>query len=392
MATIGGCINKNIVRTFFQASLNDSFQVFVLNLKLFKGKVIHVNNEFIISVFDLCNQLIQILKLMLVNLNHTKSLIVIFIQDALDAGGFSGSGIAKKQTVVCFLALDKRFRVVDQLLLWNFVADKIRKAHIRNVGNRDNLNVLSCMRNTKGLVKSQFSHSEIFVKLNHISHKFICGCSLCQTDGQLTDTIPDFFVEQFIRTVRVLIGTDDRGIAGLKNFIKNTDIKIKQFFETDKVVFCHLVDASLYFSDNLARGRECIFFVYQQIRQIIMPEISGEAVAVCHLDKAVQCLIKLRLICAHILTEPAVLQGNLSIDQFFVGLHQYRHIAQYLPLCEIAVEDTFFYSNHLLSLPSCHFSFYLCEKAAWYGPLFWINNFRKSGISRILPAIRAVRF
>ena len=41
-------------------------------------------------------------------------------------------------------------------------------------------------------------------------------------------------------------------------------------------------------------------------RQIIMPEISGEAVAVCHLDKAVQCLIKLRLICAHILTEPAV--------------------------------------------------------------------------------------
>lgn len=62
----------------------------------------------------------------------------------------------KKQTVVCFLALDKRFRVVDQLLLWNFVADKIRKAHIRNVGNRDNLNVLSCMRNTKCLVKSQF--------------------------------------------------------------------------------------------------------------------------------------------------------------------------------------------------------------------------------------------
>lgn len=47
-----------------------------------------------------------------------------------------------------------------------------------------------------------------------------------------------------------------------------------------------------------------------------MPEISGEAVAVCHLDKAVQCLVKLRLICAHILTEPAVLQGNLSIDQF----------------------------------------------------------------------------
>ena len=329
---------------------------------------------------------------MLVNLDHTKSLIVIFIQDTFNAGGFSGSGIAKKQTVVCFLALDKRFRVVDQLLLWNFVADKIRKAHIRNVGNRDNLNVLSCMRNTKCLVKSQFSHSEIFVKLNHISHKFICGCSLGQTDGQLTDTIPDFFVEQFIRTVRVLIGTDDRGIAGLKNFIKNTDIKIKQFFETDKVVFCHLVDASLDFSDNLARGRECIFFVYQQIRQIIMPEISGEAVAVCHLDKAVQCLIKLRLICAHILTEPAVLQGNLSIDQFFVGLHQYRHIAQYLPLCEIAVEDTFFYSNHLLSLPSCHFSFYLCEKAAWYGPLFWINNFRKSGISRILPAIRAVRF
>ena len=49
----------------------------------------------------------------------------------------------KSRQLFAFFALDKRFRVVDQLLLWNFVADKIRKAHIRNVGNRDNLNVLS---------------------------------------------------------------------------------------------------------------------------------------------------------------------------------------------------------------------------------------------------------
>ena len=211
--------------------------------------------------------------------------------------------------------------------------------------------------------------------------------------GKVAEKLVPFMALLYIvLAVGVIVIADDVSIAGFENFVENTDIEIEQLFETDKIMFCHLVDASLDFSDNLAGGRKCIFFVDQKICQIIVPEISGEAVAVCHLDKAVQCLIKLRLICAHILTEPAVLQGNLSIDQFFVGLHQYRHIAQYLPLCEIAVEDTFFYSNHLLSLPSCHFSFYLCEKAAWYGPLFWINNFRKSGISRILPAIRAVRF
>ena len=99
--------------------------------------------NFIISVFDLRNQLVQILELMLVNLDHTKSLIVILIQDTFNAGGFSGSGITKKQAVVGFFALDERFRVVDQLLLWNFVADKVGKAHIRDVGDRDDLNIFA---------------------------------------------------------------------------------------------------------------------------------------------------------------------------------------------------------------------------------------------------------
>ena len=94
---------------FFQTSLDHSFQVFVLDLKLLERKIVHVDNEFIISVFDLRNQLVQILELMLVNLDHTKSLIVILIQDTFNAGGFSGSGITKSRQLLAFLPSTNAF-------------------------------------------------------------------------------------------------------------------------------------------------------------------------------------------------------------------------------------------------------------------------------------------
>ena len=51
-------------------------------------------------------------------------------------------------------------------------------------------------------------------------------------------------------------------------------------------VFCHLVDASLDSSDDLAGGRKCIFFVDQQICQIIVPKISLKSMPPVWKEKA----------------------------------------------------------------------------------------------------------
>ena len=84
MTTVRGRIDQNIIRLDLQATFDDCLQIFVFCLKLLKGQIIHVNDESIVTVLDLGNNLRQILKLMLIDLDHTKSLIVIFIYDRLD--------------------------------------------------------------------------------------------------------------------------------------------------------------------------------------------------------------------------------------------------------------------------------------------------------------------
>lgn len=58
MSAVTCRIDQDIVRFLFQTTLNDCFQVFILNLKLFKGQIVHINDKFIISVLDLCNDII----------------------------------------------------------------------------------------------------------------------------------------------------------------------------------------------------------------------------------------------------------------------------------------------------------------------------------------------
>ena len=85
MPAVRGGIDQNIFRLLFQSALNDCLQVLVFDLKFLKGKIVHINDEFVIPVLDLRNHLVQILELMLVNLNDPKPLIIVTVQDRLDA-------------------------------------------------------------------------------------------------------------------------------------------------------------------------------------------------------------------------------------------------------------------------------------------------------------------
>ena len=58
MAPVRRRINQDIVRLLLQSTLNYRFQILVFDLKLLKGKIIHVNNKFIIAVLNLRDDLI----------------------------------------------------------------------------------------------------------------------------------------------------------------------------------------------------------------------------------------------------------------------------------------------------------------------------------------------
>ena len=101
------------------------FQVFIFNLKFLKGKIIHINDKTIVTVFDLGDDFIKILELMLIGLNDTKSLIIILVQDSLDTGRFTGSRITKEQTVVRLSPLYKCLCIINELFLGDLISYQI---------------------------------------------------------------------------------------------------------------------------------------------------------------------------------------------------------------------------------------------------------------------------
>ena len=55
----------------------------------------NINDKLVITIFNLCNYIVQILELMFINFNNTKSLIIILVQNPFDTGRFSSTGIPK---------------------------------------------------------------------------------------------------------------------------------------------------------------------------------------------------------------------------------------------------------------------------------------------------------
>ena len=86
MTPVAGCIDQNVVRLFLQATLDHSLQIFIFDFKLLKGKIIHVKNKFVVAVLDLGDHIIQILELMLIHLDNTKSLVIVAVQNSLNTG------------------------------------------------------------------------------------------------------------------------------------------------------------------------------------------------------------------------------------------------------------------------------------------------------------------
>ena len=91
---------------------------------------------------------------MLIHFDHSQSLAIIFIENGLNTGRFSGTCITEQQNVISFFSADKCFRVLDQLLLLCLVSNNIFKIHMFYIDDRinDKLMLIFFFNNTECLI------------------------------------------------------------------------------------------------------------------------------------------------------------------------------------------------------------------------------------------------
>ena len=51
---------------------------------------------------------------MLVDLDHAKAAVIVFVDYSLDAGGFTGSAVTEKENVISLSSLDKSLGITDK--------------------------------------------------------------------------------------------------------------------------------------------------------------------------------------------------------------------------------------------------------------------------------------
>ena len=181
MAPVGCRIDQDIVRSCFHTALDHSLQIFVLNFKFLKGKVIHINDKLIVPVLDICDHRRKILELVLVNLDHAKAIIIILIDDRFDTGRLAGTAVTKEQHIVGSFSLYKGFGILHKLLFLDLIAHKIRKHDRIHIVDRTEKNTaLRLFLNTECLVQTKHANSIILIKAGDHIEKFLFITGLLQ--------------------------------------------------------------------------------------------------------------------------------------------------------------------------------------------------------------------
>ena len=94
MAAVGGGADPHVFRRRLRPALHDGLQIFIGGLVFLKGQVIQKQKKAVVAALHLPQNVGDQVILLLVKLNEPQSLTGIFVDEGLDTGGFSGTGIS----------------------------------------------------------------------------------------------------------------------------------------------------------------------------------------------------------------------------------------------------------------------------------------------------------
>ena len=122
---------------------------------------------------------------MLIYLYHSKTLVIILIDNCLDTCRLARSAVTKQQTVICFSSVNKGFSVINKLLFLYFISNKIIKLNL--------VHIVYCIESyvsigftadSESFVKSKHTNAVIFVKGSYKIKELLVCFSRCKTFAQ----------------------------------------------------------------------------------------------------------------------------------------------------------------------------------------------------------------
>ena len=282
VAAVRGGVDQHVFRLRFQAALDDGLQVLVLQLRFLEGEIVHVNDEAVVPVLDLVDDPGEILELVLVDLDHPEAPGVVHVQDRLDAGGFSGAGVAVQEHVVRLTAFDKGLGVLDQRFLLPFAADQIVQGHVRGVGDGDQefgpLILFLFRAYAEGLVQAEFAHAVARIEIRHHPEHLFHVRRLLNGFGELLH----FFADVLVVDVLLLrqgpeILNHGEAVQAEPAF-QTGEIIVEEILEDLQVALYELVHAPFARAGLFGDQGEGRFCHGQQKGEIVVPQIFVEAV------------------------------------------------------------------------------------------------------------------
>ena len=135
------------------------------------------------------------------------------------------------------------------------------------------------MLDAEGLVQAQLAHAELFVELGHFIFKILYVRSFTERSRQGTDPVADPAVKDFTGTASAMVIHQNLDASCSQVFFQFCEIIIKQFFEDSEVMKSDLIDAALHSPYDLAGSAVGILIIYEEERQVRVPEIPLESMA-----------------------------------------------------------------------------------------------------------------
>ena len=278
VSPVGGGVEKDVVRFGLHPALNHRFEELILHLVLLKGEVINKNNEPVIPVFHLGNHRRQVPELMLINLNHPQALVIVLVDQSLDAGGLAGAGVPIEQGVVGASPRQEGLRVVPQLRLLALVTHQVPQHDLVRVVDGDKPNPLRPRLDAEGLIQAQHPHAILPVMFRDQTEKRL----VIRGRGQTAAQVPDLFTDVLVVPPPVLgnglVMAEGGKAVQVQIPLHGRKIVVEQGPKDPKIVPGKVVHRAVLGAHPLGNQAEGVLVGHQQKGQVVLPQILVKAI------------------------------------------------------------------------------------------------------------------
>ena len=290
---VGGGVEQDVVGLGLHAPFDDRLEEFILHLVLLKGQVVDENDEAVVPVLHHGDDRRQIPELVLINLDHPQALVIVFVDEGLDAGGLARAGVAVEQHVVAAPSGQESLGVVPQLGFLALIAHQIPEHHLVGVVNGDQRDPLGAGPDAEGFVQADLPHAVLPVVVGDQTEKVLLVPGRRQPAAQVPDLLADVPVVPPLVLVDGGIVAEGGEAVDAQVVLNGREVIVEQGAEHPEVVGRKVVHRSLQRPHPLGDEAEGILIGHDEKGQIVLPQVFVKAVVGGQIQQALDLVVEL---------------------------------------------------------------------------------------------------